>query len=186
VSGQAGADIAGEHYGLFIGSGISVCIAPPRDDDGSAIGAHFDAASAPYHRWLARARPALDALFAEILAQGPLPLVALAGPCEQIDGTIVEDSDTGARHFAAYHRGGPLLLHAASNRHLPDGQSLNLRLVVATRVRRGDLDALLDRVAAVLLAHHAEPPPPPLPSPPAPVPAPGWVTRLRRWLRRPG
>jgi hypothetical protein len=183
MSGEAGAGIEAEYYGLFIGSGVCVSVAES-PDDGSAIGAYFAGASAPYVRWLARAREDLDALFVELHAQGPVPLVAVTTPCEQIDGAIVEQPDVKARHFSEYHRGGPLMIHASSHTLLPDGQSLDLRVHVASRVRRDDLDALLGRVAAVLLTHAAEPAATPAPTPPPAPPPRRWTDRLRRWFQR--
>jgi hypothetical protein len=71
VSGEAGATLDGEYFRLFIGSGVSVNIAvePGRD----AVGDYFARANAPYLAWLARAQPALEALFTQLVAGG-LPL----------------------------------------------------------------------------------------------------------------
>lgn len=183
MSGEAGASLEGPRYRLAIGSGICEDIHVPHGDPDNAIADHFDRANAPYVRWLARARPDLDALFA---ADPPgLTLVAMDVPFEQIDGAVIDDvhgpDDARDRHFAAFHRGGPLLVHASDQ--LPDYQTVRLAVVVAARVRRSDLDALLARVAAILLAHRHEPPPPPPPLPPPPPPL-TWFTRLRRWLPR--
>lgn len=191
MSGQAGARVERELYSIFVGTGLNVCVHVPPGDDGSAVGNYFDATSAPYDRWLARAAPDLDLLIETVRAEGRLPLTALRQPCEQIDGTIIKDGEhddtADARHFARYHRGGPLVLSINGPGLLPDLQTLNLALAVTGRVHRRDLDDLLARVAAVLHTHAADPPPepepPPLPKPP-PEPPPTWLTRLRRWLAR--
>lgn len=185
MSGEAGASIAGELYSLFLGSGVNVDVHVPEGDDGSAIGNYFAAESAQYERWLARAAADLEALFAEVRAAGTLPLVAVRQPCEQIDGTIIHDEDDyiHGRHFARFHRGGPLALGVRG--HLPDLQTVNISVAVTGRVHRRDLDELLARVTAVLVRHAADPPPPPPPPPPEPPPRPeNWPSRLRRWLFR--
>jgi hypothetical protein len=185
MSGEAGARIEGELFCIFVGCGFNEDVRVPEGDDGSAITNHFDAASAPYDRWLARAAADLGALFADARTSGPLPLVPRRQPLEQIDGTIIDDgddrSDDRARHFAEYHRGGPLSISVRSHTLLPRWQSLSVAIAVAGRVRRGDLDALLARVAAVLLAHAADPPPPSRDPEPIPEPEPdGLAARLRR------
>lgn len=191
MSGEAGARIEGELYSIFVGSGVNVDVHVPEGDDGSAISNYFDAASAPYDRWLARAAADLEALFADVRASGLLPLVPLRQHLEQIDGTIIDDRDDGeddrARHFARHHRGGPLSTSAGSHNILPHWQTLNVAVAVAGRVRRGDLDALLARVGVILLAHAADPPPPAKNPEPAPDPQPppqGPAARLRRWFGR--
>lgn len=183
MSGEAGARIEGELYSIFVGSGVNVDVHVPEGDDDSAITNYFDSESAPYDRWLARAAADLERLFAEVRAAGPLPLVAVRQPCEQIDGTILneDDDDIHGRHFARHHRGGPLLLGVRGS--LPDLRSVRFSIAVTGRVRRRDLDELLARVTAVLVSHAAEPPrPPPEPEPPPPPAPANWSTRLRRRL----
>jgi hypothetical protein len=188
MSGEAGAQLRSEYYSIFIGRGVMVSVARPPWEDGSYVARYFEEASAPYHRWLERARPALDALFSEWVAAGDpaLPIVRLDQPFEQVDGAVIETPDRKSEHFRQYHRGGPLMVHAHSHGQLlPDHQSLNLALLVSTRVRQEALDELLKRVAAVLvpLEHEPEPPTPPAPSPPSRPPASGFWRRLAGWLR---
>lgn len=182
MSGEAGARREGTLYAVFVGSGVIVSVAVPPGDDGSAIGKHFAAANAPFERWLARAAPDLERLFALVQAEGRLPLVALRQDCEHVDGAIIEASDTKARHFARYHRGGPLALSIGGPGLLPEYRTLRLSLAVTGRVHRRDLDDLLLRAAAALVPHAADPPEPPPAPKPAPPPAPSWTARLRRWL----
>lgn len=187
MSGEAGARIEGQRHAVFLGSGVNVSVATPPGDDGSAVGRYFDAANAPYGRWLARAAADLERLFAAVHAEGRLPLVDLGQPVAHVDGTIIEPDDRKAQHFARHHRGGPLALSIGGNDLLPDHRSLRVAIAVTGRVHRRDLDDLLARVAAVLLTHAADPPePPPVPHPaPEPPPAPpSWAARLRRWLSR--
>lgn len=153
MSGESGADLDSTYYALFIGTGVCVSYEPPPGDDGSAIGRYFEEESQPYRAWLLRAKPALDALFEEVHAEGTLPLVPFGGASETIDGTIIEDvgaREDRAEHFRQYHRGGPCTVSVSGDDRMPDGQSLNLRLLVSARVSRKALEALLDRVAAVL------------------------------------
>jgi hypothetical protein len=151
VSGEAGASIDGTHYQIFIGTGMRVSYEPPPGDDGSAIGRYFDEDSAPYHKWLARARPALDALFAALIAEGA-PLVPLGQKFEEIDGTIIEPGRDLDRHFKQFHKGGPLAVRLDGGRHMPDHQSMNLHVLVSRRVQRSELDAIVERVIAALLS----------------------------------
>jgi hypothetical protein len=155
VSGEAGWTIEGERYGLFIGSGVSVDVAIPPGDDGSAVGRYFDRKSQPYRLWLERARPKLDALFARLVAEG-VPLVPLAGKHEQVYRAVVEDSSSHQadddRHFRRYYGGGSLLVEVRDNDRLPRSQTLALRLAVSTRVRRSQLERIADEVAAILVS----------------------------------
>jgi hypothetical protein len=157
MSGQAGAQLDSEYYALFVGSGLSVSYALPPGDDGTAIGRYFREDSTPYERWLEHARPALDAFFARLAAEQPIPLLPLSEPSEEIHGVIIEDLDPtvvdlGAeRHFRKYHRGRacPVSLNGAGR--LPDFQSLQLRFLVSTRVRRSALEPVLAGVVDILL-----------------------------------
>jgi hypothetical protein len=173
MSGEAGANLEGELYSVSVGSGLIVSVALPPGDDGSAVGRYFDDHSAPFERWMAHAKPQLDALFAQLVAEGE-PLVPVNQPHETLDGTFLESGKDA--HFRKYHRGGPLAVFLDGHGLLPEGQTLRLKLVVARRVEKKRMDALLARVAQVLLA--ARPPPEPpepddhgfdaLPPPPPP------------------
>jgi hypothetical protein len=149
VSGEAGAAIESTHYGIHVGSGVRVSFMPPPGDDGSAIGRYFERKSAPYTAWLSRARPALDALFAALITEG-VPIVPLAQKFEEIQGTIVEDDRDGA-HFRKYHQGGPLVVRLDGNGRMPDHGSLGLHFLVSRRVRRAELQPIVERVVGVLL-----------------------------------
>ncbi len=157
MSGEAGARIDSEYYSLFVGSGIRVSYAPPPGDDGTAIGRYFQEDSAPYVRWLERARPALDAFFAQLAAEQRAPIVRLSEPSEEIHGVIIEDVEpTGEeagdeRHFRQYSRGRPCPVSLNGSQRLPGLQSLELRLLVSERVRRSALEHILDGVADILL-----------------------------------
>jgi len=156
VSGEAGASLQSEYYTLFLGSGVRVSVAPPPGDDGSAVGRYFEEQSAPYAAWLARARPALDALFTRWAAEG-VPLARWSAKHEQVDGVIIEDQDRPqeamrAAHFRTYHRGGPCVVRVGGGRRLAGVRSLNLALLVTTRVERTLINQLLDQVAEVVTA----------------------------------
>ncbi|WP_375771089.1 hypothetical protein NR798_09370 [Archangium gephyra] len=157
MSGEAGAQLDSEYYSLFVGSGIRVSYAPPPGDDGTAIGRYFREASLPYERWLASARPALDAFFARLATEQRVPIVRLAEPSEEIDGIIIEDvdpalSDAGAeQHFREYSRGRPCPVYLNGSGRLPGFQTLQLRFLVSTRVRRSALEPVLTGVADILL-----------------------------------
>lgn len=157
MSGEAGAQLDGEYYSLFVGSGIRVSYALPPGGDGSEIGRYFREDSAPYARWLERARPALDAFFARLASEQRIPLVRLAEPSEEIHGVIIEDmdlslADAGAeQHFRKYSRGLPCPVSLNGAQRLPDFQSLQLRFLVSARVRRSALEPILDGVVDILL-----------------------------------
>jgi hypothetical protein len=65
MSGEAGATLRGEGWSLFLGRGLIEDVAIPPGAGGDYVGAYFDRESAPFRRWLERARPGLEALFAE-------------------------------------------------------------------------------------------------------------------------
>ena len=156
MSGEAGANLEGELYSVSVGTGLIVSVAIPPGDDGSAVGRYFEDRSASFRRWLAHAKPALDALFAQLVGEGE-PLVLVNQPHETLDGTFLESGKDA--HFRKYHRGGPLAVHLDGDRLLPEGQTLRLKLLVSKRVEKKRMDALLARVAQVLL--EARPPPEP-------------------------
>jgi hypothetical protein len=153
VSGEAGHMLEGSHFSVFVGSGISENIALPPGGD---LGDYFHRQSLPFAEWLERARPQLEALF----ANSGLPLEPLTPPFEQVDGAIIdhpaasrlEEPDQKAAHFKRYYRGGKLLLFADGSRRLKDFRSLRLRIAVSRRVHQHELDTLLDRVAAIVNA----------------------------------
>lgn len=147
MSGEAGATIESELYCVAIGSGVIVSVAPPPGAGGSAVADYFAREAAPYQRWLERARPALDALFARLVHEGQ-PIVRYAQPFEEIWGTFVEDGDP--KSFAANHRGGPLIVRLAGHRHMPDYQSLNLSFLVSRRVEKRAVEPIVARVAGIL------------------------------------
>jgi hypothetical protein len=155
MSGEAGASIAGTHYSIFVGSGIIVSVDPEPGAGGDPVAEYFADESRPYERWLARARPALDALFAEEAPR--LGLAALAPDLPDIAGTIIADDPNAdardAAHFREYHRGGPIAVSFESYELLPDQRSLRLLIAVTGRIRGADLRALAARAAAVLIAH---------------------------------
>jgi hypothetical protein len=136
--------LGGAKYSLFLGSGVSVALAGPPGD-------YFHRASQPLAAWLERARPDLDALFAD----SGLPLAPLEGPLEQVDGAIIEEPDHKAAHFGEYYRGGNLLVFVDGTSRLDGIHSLRLRIAVARRVHRRELDQLIDRVAAIVKARAA-------------------------------
>ena len=180
MSGEAGASIQGERYSIFLGSGRIVSVAIPPNGDGASVRDYFARANLPYRRWLERARPGLEALFAQLVAEG-LPLVAHDARCEEIDGVVIEEPDAKADHFRRHSHGLPCPVHLRGGRLMPGGRSLNLRLVVSARVRRAQLDPIVERVVAVLRETEAEPadPTPAL----APARPPSLAARLWAWLR---
>src|SRR5688500_15823267 len=93
MSGEAGAQLDSEYYALFVGSGVRVSYALPPGGDGTEIGRYFQEESAPYARWLERARPALDGFFTRLATEQRIPLVRLSEPSEEIYGIIIEDVD---------------------------------------------------------------------------------------------
>lgn len=185
MSGEAGWKIDGAYYSVFVGSGVCVSVALPPGDDGSAIGKYFDRENEPYRRWLERAQPGLDLLFDELRASG-LPIVPLSEKFEEIDGIVIDEPDTKGEHFRRYSRALPCPVHASGGRRMPNGGSMNLRLLVAERVRRAQVDALADRVVEVLIGTRDDPPSKPEPPPPEPPPTPSRLARARDWLRRRG
>lgn len=157
MSGQAGWSIRGELYSLFVGSGRFVSVAIPRGGDDRSVGDYFERANLPYRRWLERAEPQLDALFAALVLEG-MPLVRGDVECEEIDGVVIEEPDVKAEHFRKHSRGLPGAVQLQGGRAMPDGRSMSLRIVVSKRVARAELDAVAARVVAVLQATQAEPP----------------------------
>lgn len=157
MSGEAGAQLDSEYYALFVGSGIRVSYALPPGGDGTEIGRYFQEESAPYARWLERARPALDGFFARLAAEQRLPLVRLSEPSEEIHGIIIEDvdpalADAGAeQHFREHSRGLPCPVSLNGSRRLPAPQSLELRFLVSARVLRSALEPVLEGVVDILL-----------------------------------
>ncbi|HYO73057.1 MAG TPA: hypothetical protein VEU33_44045 [Archangium sp.] len=157
MSGQAGAQLDSEYYALFAGSGISVSHALPPGDDGTAIGRYFREDSAPYGRWLERARPTLDVFFARLATEQRIPLVPLSEPSEEIYGVLIEDLeptvvDAGAeQHFREHSRGRPCPVSLNGAGRLPDFQTLQLRFLASTRVRRSALEPVLAGVVDMLL-----------------------------------
>ena len=139
MSGEAGAELASQYYSIFIGTGVSEDVAVPPDADDDYLGRHFAEASGPYEQWLARARADLDALFVRIVAEGRLPLLPIATPADAIDGAIAG--------------GQPLAVQIGGYGKIDPLGSLNLSLVVSTRVAQAALDAALEEVANVLRAH---------------------------------
>ena len=169
MSGEAGAQIEGELYSIFVGSGCIVSVAIPPGDDGSAVGRYFEAGAVRYRQWLERARTELDACFAELVQAGT-PIVPLKQRSEEIWGTFVEDGDD--RNFRKYHKGGPLVVRLDGRQHMPDHRSLQLHFLVSTRVEKQKMQAIAERVAQILTRTEAEPPvsepPPEVPSPASP------------------
>ncbi|MGE0870337.1 MAG: hypothetical protein AB7P03_17360 [Kofleriaceae bacterium] len=166
MSGEPGASIQGEYYELFVGSGIIVNVAIPPGDDGSAIPSYFERESAPYRAWLARARPALDQLFAQLVAEGE-PIVPRDQPYEELWGTFVEDLDD--QGFSAVHHGGPLVVRLSGPGLLGDLRSLAVTFLVSRRVHRAHMERIVERVAEILMATDTPPAPEPvLPPPPRP------------------
>ncbi|MFY0525449.1 hypothetical protein ACN28I_20665 [Archangium gephyra] len=157
MSGEAGAQLDSEYYALFVGSGVRVSYALPPGGDGTEIGRHFQEESAPYARWLERARPALDGFFARLATEQRIPLVHLSEPSEEIHGIIIEDvdpslADTGAeQHFREHSRGLPCPVSLNGSRRLPAPQSIQLRFLVSARVRRSALEPVLEGVVDILL-----------------------------------
>ena len=172
MSSEASATLTCELFSLYLGEGVMVSIAsePGQPDH---VARYFANASAPFHRWLERARPSLVALFDRLVAEGH-PIVPLAQPYEHIPGVFVEDSPDA--EFRARHRGGPLAVHLSGSALL-DHRSLNLQFLVSTRVERARMQPIIEHVAEVLRATQAEPPAPVEPEPPPP-PARSWWRRL--------
>ncbi|MBL9019863.1 MAG: hypothetical protein JNL83_37105 [Myxococcales bacterium] len=141
MSGEAGASIEGELYRIAIGSGVSIGLAGDPGD-------YFARESAPFRAWLERAKPALDALFERLVAEGE-PIVRFAQSFEEIWGTFVEDGE--AKAFARYHRGGPLIVRLSGIRHMPELQSLNVAFLVSRRVERARMEAIVARVADAIV-----------------------------------
>lgn len=140
MSGEAGASIDGDLYRITIGSGLSIGVAGEPGD-------YFAGESMPFRAWLERAKPALDALFVQLVAEGE-PIVRFAQKFEEIWGTFVEDGDS--KGFARYHRGGPLIVRLSGDRHMAKLQSLNVSFLVQRRVERSRMEAIVARVADVL------------------------------------
>lgn len=157
MSGEAGAQLDSEYYSLFVGSGIRVSYALPPGGDGSEPGRYFREESAPYARWLERARPALDAVFARLAAEQRVPIVRLTEPSEEIHGIVIEDvdpalADAGAeQHFREYSQGLPCPVSLSGAGRLPFPQTLQLRFLVSARVRRSALEPVLEGVVDILL-----------------------------------
>lgn len=181
MSGQAGWSIRADLYSIFVGSGRFVSVAIPPGGSGASVAEYFERANLPYRDWLERAQPRLDALFAQLVIEG-LPLVRSDAPCEEIDGVVIERPDEKADHYRKYSRGLPGVVQLRRGREMPDGCSMNLRLVVSTRVQRVQLDGVTERVVAILRETHSEPPEPP--SPPESVPSRTLAARAWAWLRR--
>jgi hypothetical protein len=184
MSGQAGASIEGELYALSVTSGLSVDVAIPPDDDGSAVGRYFERESAPYRRWLARAQPAVTTLFAQLVAEGE-PIVPRAQPSQTMHAVFVENESEA--QFRKHYRGGPLAVHLDGA--LPGDRSLQLQFLVSRRVERRRMERVVERVAEILTTHLEpfaldEPVAPDgdepwEPTPPPPPARPGWWRRLR-------
>jgi hypothetical protein len=186
MSGEAGASYQSELYTIGVSSGLSVSVAIPPGDDGSAVGGYFERESRPFHLWLDRARAPLDALFAQLVAAGE-PLVPLAHPHQELHGVFLEDGSEA--HFRKYYKGGPLAVHLDGDAHLTGGRSLTLSFLVSTRVERRRMEAIVARAAAILQSTLPDPfeAPEPEPEPddlaPAaipPPPRPSWWSRLFR------
>lgn len=195
MSGEAGWTIRRPHYTLFLGSGCRVSLATPPVDDPlgqshTYVADDYARANEPYRRWLARAEPQLDALFATLVAAGA-PLVDAEAPSQEIDGILIEVPDHKADHFRRYWQGLPCPVHLRGASLMPGGQSVNLRLVVSRRVRPVELEPILARVVAVLRDTEQEPTPHPTEDVPvAPVeaepprPSPSFAARAWAWLTR--
>lgn len=179
MSGEAGASLESELYALFVGTGLIVSVAMRPGGNGSEVGEYFERQSAPFRRWLERAKPALDALFVQLVAEG-LPIVARDQPHETLWGTFIEDGDE--RNFRKHHKGGPLAVQLDGSARMPDHRSLTLMFLVSGRVEKSRFDPVIERIVAILRETHAEPAPP-TPATPEPrhVPAPvrrSWWARL--------
>jgi hypothetical protein len=128
MSGEAGATIEGELYRLFLGSGrmVSVAIPPPElGGDNGYVGRYFAQASAPYQRWLARAQPLLDALFAALVSEG-LPLAR--------EGTRAYESC----HDQLEHRSVNLSFNASAPVDKAQARAIILRVVAVLERTKDD------------------------------------------------
>ncbi len=154
MSGEAGWSLTSELYSIFVGSGVNVSIATPPGAAGNYVGEYFARESRPYREWLERARPALDALFVELRQR--LPIVPMSEKFEQVDGRVIEELDRKAAHFEKFTTGlpGPVYLQGAQL--MPDYRTMNLKFLVRTRIRRAELDPIVPRVVAILLAHQSD------------------------------
>jgi len=188
MSGEAGHTLRGRTYAVFVGTGVNEAPAQLPGDGPSAIGDYFAARSAPYLRWLERARPELDRLFETLAGEG-LPLAELEAAGEAIDGVVIEDLDPPADrgdHFRLYHRAGrpcPVTVRGSGL----GIRSLVIRFQVTDRVERSRLDEVAARVAAVLRACEDEPAPPPPPelTPPTAPRRQSWWLKVLSWIRLP-
>jgi hypothetical protein len=162
VTFTGGARLEGQYY--------RISVRPPA---GAVSG---DASPAPDRvSWLARARPALDALFRELTADVELPLVPFSVEHEEVAGVVAgvdgRDKDDSAL-VRARTRGKPFLVRFSGVDLLPGGDTLELEIVVYRRIRHERVEAILHRVAGLLTSAHGAPDSPP------PV-----SRRLWRWLR---
>jgi hypothetical protein len=151
VSGEASAATRGRFHELVLGSGVSIGYATLPGQDAGALHA---ADCAPLAAWIERARPGLDALFAELAADAALPLAPIGDRHQEVAGVVIEDRQPDAGDHFRHHAGeGPYVVRLDVPLRGPDGPLLErarLRLSVTARVHRSALDALGARVAAVL------------------------------------
>ncbi len=185
MSGEAGWVIRRDLFSLFVGSGRIVSVAVQPGAHGDGVADYFARENEPYRRWLARAQPRLDALFAQLVAEG-LPLVGADAKASEIDGIVIEEPDEKAAHFRKHSRGLPCPVHLRSTIKRTGG-SVNLRVVVSRRVRRAELDPVIAQVLTILEETETEPaapPPAPAPADDGPRAAPSLGARVTAWLRR--
>lgn len=120
MSGEAGATLQSAWYSIFIGTGVRKIYRAETAEEEAAIERYFAGASAPYRDRLDRAKPALDALFPELVAAG-IPLAPYR-------------EDRVAR---------------LDGRDRLDG-SLEVLVTTSAPLSQSQIDAILNRVAAVL------------------------------------
>jgi len=204
MSGAAGARIQTEWYDVELDSGISISpAAMPGEDPSLAVGRYFERANKPFEAWLERARPRLDALFADIAASGRLPVAPYRPDAPYLYASIVEDvveesTDPGRvalrkqeeRERLRWAERNPdtlVSVELSGSRFEPVFFSFRLRMTVKGSTRRSALQ-LLEGEVATLFASTAqvEPEPEPDLSPKPVVVArpPGLLRRLWRVLRR--
>jgi hypothetical protein len=165
VSGSAGASIASRYYKVRLETEVRVILAvPPGEDPALCYAEFFKNVDAPYVRWLARARPDLDAVFEKAVGNRKLPIggyVDEENP-PRAENAVLEDEDDFKRPLSAAGEKSPMRPGLISMDVILKGgvdpSHADFTIRVLSRTKRSDLNRLKEELAEALEARAEDKP----------------------------